>query len=292
MLAAGIVLAGAPAGHATTAVPFQDPDAVGVIGFCNQAGQPVTQGNIATTPFVWRAVSSQAAEAPYNGPGHSAILYAYQPRQGVDPGQWSGEELTAAATYSDPAHPMAAATDRDESLQDFVQDFPPTWDGLVQVRMYLGASNQTIDSLSYPATVLQVTGSTWHVVSGGSVSCQSGKAVSIETILLPKSKSTPKSHASGTPTAHSSAGTGASSTPTGTRSPAAGGVAGGGSGTHLTANSSAASSGSNTSTVVGVLITALVLLSASGFVVSRRRQRRLSPSSPESLIHSTSEKGR
>jgi LPXTG-motif cell wall-anchored protein len=262
-----------------------------VIGFCNQAGQPITQGNLSTTPFVWRAVSSQAAEAPYNGPGHSAILYAYQPRQGVDPGQWSGEELTAAATYTDPAHPMAAATDRDESLQDFVQDYPPMWDGLVQVRMYLGASNQTIDSLSYPATVLQVTGNTWHVVSGGNVSCQSGKAVSIETILLPKSKSTPKAHASGTPAAHSSSGAVASSAPTNSSSPAAGGAAGG-SGTHLSANSSTTGSDSNTSTVVGVLITALVLLAASGFVVSRRRQRRLSPSSPESFIHSTSEKGR
>ena len=40
-----------------------------------------------------------------------------------------------------------------------------------------------------PATDLKVTGNTWQVVSGGPADCGAGKAVSIESILLPKQKS-------------------------------------------------------------------------------------------------------
>ena len=144
------VLAGAPAAFAGSGVPYTDPAVVGSIGLCNKAGQQITHGSITTTPFVWRAVSSQAAQAPYNAAGRTATFYAFQPRQDVAPGQWSGEALTASSRYTNSAHPMAAATGRDDSLKDFISDFPPSWDGLIELRIYLGAPNAQVDSLSYP----------------------------------------------------------------------------------------------------------------------------------------------
>ena len=87
--------------------PFTDPNAVGYIGLCNTAGHQLESGNINTTPLAWRAVSSEPSHAPYNNAWRTAILMAYQPQQGLSPGEWSGDQLTASSRYSNPAHPMA-----------------------------------------------------------------------------------------------------------------------------------------------------------------------------------------
>lgn len=170
--------------HAASA-PFQDPAAQGYLGICDEAGQQVTSGSTATVPFAWRVVSTQPAVAPYNNSYRTAVLVAYQPINGEDPGLWSGEALTASSRYSNPSHPMAAATTGDMSLANFVRDFPPRWDGLVQLRLYLDTSDEPVYSRHYPTLDIQVTGSTWHALDGGVVNCHAGRAISIETILLP-----------------------------------------------------------------------------------------------------------
>jgi hypothetical protein len=170
--------------------PFSDLNAVGYIGLCNKAGHQIASGSINTTPFAWRAVSSEAALPPYNNAWRTAILLAYQPQQGLSAGEWTGDALTASARYTNPAHPMAAATDRDDSLEDFIEEYRPTWNGFLQLRMYLGTQNAEAYSLHYPALDIQVTGNTWHAVGGGPVNCHSGTAESIETIVLPKAATT------------------------------------------------------------------------------------------------------
>ncbi len=186
-----LVLSGAisDAGAATT-VPYTDPGAVGHIGLCNQAGQQITSGSVDTAPLAWRAVSSAPALAPYNNAGRTAILQAFQPQDGLPPGDWSGQQMTASSRYSNPADPMAAATAGDSSLADFLMAFPARWDGFVQLRMYLGTSDQEPYEIHYPVLDIQVTGDTWTAVDGGPVNCSSGTSESIETILLPKSSAT------------------------------------------------------------------------------------------------------
>ena len=185
----------APAG-ADAGVPYTDPDAVGYIGLCNQAGQQITGGDIDTAPFAWRAVSSQPAPVSYSGPTRTAILLAYQPLMGLAPSDWSGDELTASARDSNPAAPTAAATSADESLAQYMLEFKPDWDGFLQLRMYLGAANEQQYSVQYPALNIQVTGQTWQVVGGGPVDCNSGAAESIESILLPTTTTTTQPPAS------------------------------------------------------------------------------------------------
>jgi len=186
-LLAGVVSFAAPPAQAQGSLPYTDPSANGVIGLCNRAGQSITHGNITDQPFVWTAVASVAAPTPYNEAGRTATLFAYQPRSGVAPGEWSGAMLTASSRYTNPDHPMAQATAGDDTLQDFLEAYPPQWDGLVELRMYLGAPNQPEYSLKYAATDISVTGGTWAVAQGGNVACNSGTAVSIEQMLLPPS---------------------------------------------------------------------------------------------------------
>lgn len=184
---AGFTGAAAASQHA----PYTDPSAVGYIGLCNQAGRQITSGNINTVPFAWRAVSSQAAPPPYNDDWRTAILLAYQPIQNVPVEEWSGDELTASSRYTNPAHPMVAATYGDDSLKEFIEEFRPMWDGFLQLRIYLDTQNAAVYSLHYPVLNIQVTGDTWHAVGGGQVDCHSGTSESLETVVLPKSETSP-----------------------------------------------------------------------------------------------------
>jgi hypothetical protein len=78
---------------------------------------------------------------------------------------------------------MAQATALDGSLADYLADFPTMLDGLVQLRIYLGAPGQPAYTLKYAATDLKVSGDTWTVARGASVSCTTGSAVSLEALL-------------------------------------------------------------------------------------------------------------
>jgi len=161
--------------------PYHDPAATGSVGLCDAKGRPVTSGSIEAAPFAWRAVGTTAAPATYAGAGRTATLYVFQPRAGADPGSWSGRALTAPASYTNRAHPMAAATTRDVSLADFLAGYPARDAGYVQLRLYLGAPNRPENTSTYDALDIHVTGSTWHAVGGAAVDCRAGTAVSFET---------------------------------------------------------------------------------------------------------------
>jgi hypothetical protein len=162
-------------------VPYTDAAATGFVGLCDRHGHPVTAGSINTAPFVWRAVGSSAATGAYAGTGRTATLYAFQPRSGVDPAGWSGQQLTASSSYSNTAHPMAQATAKDINLAEFLAAYHALDAGVVELRLYLGAPNQPLATQSYDATDIKVSGSSWHVLRGGTVGCTDGTAVSLET---------------------------------------------------------------------------------------------------------------
>jgi len=251
-------LAGSAA--ASPRVPFSDPNAAGYIGLCDKAGQQITSGSIYATPFAWRAVSSKPAPAPYDNDWRTAILLAYQPREGLPAGEWSGAELTASSRYTNPKHPMVAATGGDDSLEDFIQAYPPAWDGYYQLRIYLGTQNAETYSFRYPELAIQVTGDTWHAVGGGPVDCRSGRAVSLESIVLPKSATSPPTTSPPTTanTGASRGGSVGSTTSTGSEKTALG------------------VTGQPSSPSTGVVVLAIAILAAAAFVpgllISRRRR--------------------
>lgn len=185
LLGAGLSSAGPSA--ADPGVPFQDSNARGTLGFCDRSGHEITSGRIGDAPFAWTAVSSAGAPAGYEAGKGRASLFVYQPIQFVDPGDWSGKQMTAASKFTSTAHPMAQATAVDPALVDFVSVFPAHWQGLVQLRMFFSAPDKPQVTQQYPAAVVQVKGDAWHLVAGGHPACGVGKAVSAETIALPKS---------------------------------------------------------------------------------------------------------
>jgi hypothetical protein len=160
-------------------MPYKDANANGSIGLCSKAGKAINQGKVGDAPFVWLSVASSGARAPYDAYGRTATLYAFAPKQGYPPEDWLGEQISASSYYSNPAHPMVQAAAEDGALlQQFIQDFPPKWNGLIELRIFLGVPGQPIFNRSYPATDIRVRGDTWTVVRGGAVPCDSGTASS------------------------------------------------------------------------------------------------------------------
>jgi hypothetical protein len=179
----GPTLLAAPAAAADTTVPYTDDRAVGQLTLCDRSGRPVTSGSTTDKPFVWSAVSDTAGRPGYTAAGRSATLFGFQPRENVDPSQWSGTQLTASARYSNPTYPKAQATERDLTLRDLLGTYPARWDGLFQLRVYLGAPGLPVDSVHYATADIRVTGDRWALMRGGDAPCKSGSAVSLEAIL-------------------------------------------------------------------------------------------------------------
>ncbi|HKC27474.1 MAG TPA: hypothetical protein VKB75_05635 [Jatrophihabitans sp.] len=182
VVAAALCFVGVSSAGAS-AVPYTDPQATGAITLCDVKGNVTTGGDIHTKPFVWRAVGSSAATTPFNGAGRTAALYGYQPIKDVDPTMWEGEFLTAGATYTNPSRPMAAATAYDPSLADLLGDYPPKWNGLLELRMFLGVPGEPTYTAKYNAATIHITGSRWTLLQGGREGCNSGVSNSSENLL-------------------------------------------------------------------------------------------------------------
>ena len=286
-VAASIVAGWSPRFAAADSVPYTDPAANGIIGLCNQSGQPITTGSVNDKPFVWAALSSVAAQAPYNGDGRTATLYAYQPRPGVPPGLWSGFQMTAASRYTNPSHPMAQATQRDFTISDLMAAFPPLLDGFYQLRLILGAAGQPAFRLGYPATDIKVSGGTWTVIRGGNVACNASTATSAEALLPPGSYTSPDAptpsstgaHVGSSSPAAATSGTagpkpasGLSSGPTGAGGANDSSSALPGSRAAGASNNSASSNGGNAGATIAVGVAALGLIGAAILIWRRRRQ--------------------
>ncbi|HEX3335919.1 MAG TPA: hypothetical protein VHS54_05610 [Jatrophihabitans sp.] len=253
-------------------IPFSDPNATGTIGFCDRSGHEVTSGKIGAAPFAWTAVSSDPAPAGFAAPKGRASLFVYQPIRYVDPGDWSGKQLTAASKFTNTAHPMAQGTVLDPALVDFVSVFPPHWNGIVQLRMFFSAPDSAQHTGAYPAAVVQVKGDNWTLMSGGHPACGAGRSVSVETISLPKSAFTVKTpRATPGVTAPSGASASGSSKET---SPAASTTsrADGAATVHPSNAAAATKSGGSSSSAGWWWLVAVVVVGAGGAVAWRVRR--------------------
>lgn len=217
LVAASAAMLTATTATASNPVPYTDFQAKGSVGLCDKAGNAVTSGRITDRPFVWFAVSSMAAPQGYGGTGRKATLFIYQPRPNTYPNQWSADQMTSSSPYTNPRYPMAAASDVDFSLKDYIAEFPPMWNGLLQLRIYYGIPGKSTWTDTYAATDIKVTGSTWRVVRGASVPCTKGTAKPNETFRITPSPTgaaaSPSSSSSASPSPDSSSSPSVSATP-------------------------------------------------------------------------------
>ena len=151
--------------------PYSDPASAGRLALCGADGKPLSEGATTDSPFAATVVGTTPAGPGYDGEGRTASLFAYQPREGVQPTDWSGMQLAAPTRYDDPAQPLAELGSTDVSLAQFLGGYPATYDGWVQLRLYLGAPDQPLQSQAYDTVDLQVDGGSWRVVDASATGC-------------------------------------------------------------------------------------------------------------------------
>jgi len=267
-----MILSASPGTAHADSIPFSDPDANGFVAFCDGNDNPITSGPLDSHPFVVKAIASVAAPSVY-GPqaGGKATLYAYQPRKGLDPGEWSNSQLTGSSRYSNQDLPMSDGTVLDPSMADQLEAYPAEWDNLVQIRMLLSAPNVQPRLRPYAASVIRIVGDRWQMVEPQTLPCKEGKAVSLQRDLLPASTFTPKPSSSPAPSGYA-AGSGSSSK-TSTRSGAAPSTSASSSGLPDATSSSTSAAASTTASAsqdssngstLGVVLGILALVAAAG----------------------------
>lgn len=181
-LSVAAIICTAGGAHAAD-VPYDDTAAKGGITLCDARGTAISSGAVEVSVAA-KAVGGSGAPAPYDGPTRSAGLFAYQPREGVLPGQWSGQGLTALSRYTDKAHPAVEILPRDYTLSGFMRAYPLMWDNLVQLRIYLRVAGAPTNTSTYSATTLRVTGNRWRQVGPtAGASCGSSEATSVLRLL-------------------------------------------------------------------------------------------------------------
>ena len=154
------------------AAPYDDPQSAGAITLCSADGNPVTEGSVDDRPFAAGALGETGLPSDLDPTGAVATLYAYQPREGVSPSEFSGAAITAAGLQADPARPAVVVPEVAWSIGDFVTAYPADFDGSVQLRLYLGTpAAGTLSDQPYDTADLRVDGDRWELVGGGSASC-------------------------------------------------------------------------------------------------------------------------
>ena len=251
-------------------MPYSDPNQAGLLTLCNTSDQPITHGSLSAVPFVWRVVSDVPTPSAYRVKGVTATLFTFQPRPYTPAGAWSGEPLTAASLYTNFAHPMVQETPIDEPLTQMTNAFPPIWDHLIELRLYLGAPDRQPDVMHYAAADLQISGNTWTVVEGGTSGCTSGTAVSREALLgMPGASGTPRPGATKAPGTAGGSHTGPAAAAAGSSSdsPATGSTI-----SASTASDDSSAVGGAAPAAIGIGLAVIVVLAATTLWRSRRRR--------------------
>jgi hypothetical protein len=256
-------------------VPFKDTNIDGSLTLCGRNGQPLTSGSLDSAPFVWKTISSAPAPAQFRAATARATLAAYQPLKYVDPSDWSGGQLTGSSSYTNSDHPVVQATNGDSPLLDFVQAYPPHWQGLVEIRMLFSGTNLPQHIAPYPAAIVRITGTKWTLVSGGGGSCREAQGVSDESRLLPKKRlASPEAVVPAGASSTSPSRAGRSSTKSSAGSSAAsssGSSSGGDESANLAAESSSTGMSNGAKTGIGLGVVAVIGLFVVAILWWRRR---------------------
>lgn len=154
--------------------PYDDPAATGLLTLCDSSGHVKTEGKVGE-PLASVVLGSSAAPTGYNTRGAVASLFAYQPREGIEPDEFSGLQLTGSSVFTDPVEPAVQVTEKSTTIGDFAVAFPAQLDGFVQLRLLLSAPNAGTQTSRYDSADLKIDGNTWHVVRGGKSNCSDAK---------------------------------------------------------------------------------------------------------------------
>jgi hypothetical protein len=116
-------------------VPYDDPQSSGLLTLCDESGRQVTKGSVDDTPFAPIVLGETPVDARVPADAVvNATLYGYQPREAVDPQEFSGSPIGGPVPFVDHQRPATRVVKDAWSISNFVEVFPAKDDGYVQLR--------------------------------------------------------------------------------------------------------------------------------------------------------------
>lgn len=153
-------------------VPYDDPRSSGLLTLCDESGRQVTKGSVDDTPFAPIVFGQTPVdERVPDGAVVNATLFGYQPREAVDPQEFSGSPIGGPVPFVDRAKPATRVVKEAWSIGDFVEVFPAKQGGYVQLRLITSTNGIGAISEAYDTADIKVDGDSWHVVRGGDADC-------------------------------------------------------------------------------------------------------------------------
>lgn len=156
----------------TDAVPYDDAQSSGLLTLCDEKGKPVTGGKLDAKPFAPIVVGESPIDSRIGDDVTGvATLFGYQPREGVDPLEFSGAAIGGPVPFVDHDVPATRIVAEAYSVGDFTEIYPARLDGYVQLRLITSAAGFGTDISSYDTADIKVDGDSWRLVRGGDASC-------------------------------------------------------------------------------------------------------------------------
>lgn len=159
-------------GAGTETVPYADPASSGLLTLCDAKGNQVTGGKVTDKPLAPFVLGSTPldSQVPADSVGFGT-LYGYQPREGVEPLEFSGAPIGGPEAFTDHARPATRVVKDGYSLADFTSIYPATLDGYVQLRLITSVDGFGAFADAYDTADIKIDGDSWTVVRGGNASC-------------------------------------------------------------------------------------------------------------------------
>jgi hypothetical protein len=173
------VVSATPSSASTTPPWEPDGNSVGGLVFYNAAGSIITGGNVTDSPIA----AYVAGTTVIRSGDTKATLYGFLPKNGVAPGAWSGEALSASTTYPNGSAPaavqaLAAGTpvvsgqSGDLTVANLESDYPNTdttsdgYASVYQLRLRTSTAGKALTP-TYDSADILISGSgssaTWSV---------------------------------------------------------------------------------------------------------------------------------
>lgn len=153
-------------------VPYDDAASSGLLTLCDTKGHAVTGGKVTDKPLAPIVLGETPLDSSVpSGVQAIGTLYGYQPREGVEPLEFSGAPIGGPVAFARHAEPATRVVKDGYSLAAFTSIYPAQLDGYVQLRLITSADGYGAFTSSYDTADLKIDGDRWSVVRGGHASC-------------------------------------------------------------------------------------------------------------------------
>lgn len=153
-------------------VPYDDAASSGLLTLCDSKGHEVTEGKITDKPFAPIVLGGSRLDSQVPSDAVAiGTLYGYQPRDGVEPLEFSGAPIGGPVPFTDHDKPATRVVEDGYSLAEFTSIYPAQVDGYIQLRLITSVDGFGAFAESYDTADLKIDGDRWKVVRGGHASC-------------------------------------------------------------------------------------------------------------------------